>query len=79
MIPALFLINQTTKACVSEDAAYSWFFLFKKEECYEIQLYSDYKVKRPGRHIFAMTPKPYWEPAEDGFIIFENWKGKAGR
>ncbi|RED18782.1 DUF4198 domain-containing protein [Pontivivens insulae] len=25
-------------------------------------------LDRPGTHIFAMTPVPYWEPAEDAFI-----------
>ncbi len=29
----------------------------------------DYKVKRPGVYVFHMEPKPYWEPAEDCFII----------
>ena len=29
----------------------------------------DYKVKRPGVYMFHMEPKPYWEPAEDCFII----------
>ncbi len=28
-----------------------------------------YPVKRPGAHTFVMTPVPYWEPAEDCFII----------
>jgi len=28
-----------------------------------------YTVKRPGVYMFHMTPKPYWEPAEDCFII----------
>lgn len=27
-----------------------------------------YEVARPGAHVFAMTPAPYWEPAEDAFI-----------
>ena len=27
-----------------------------------------YEVDRPGAHVFAMTPVPYWEPAEDAFI-----------
>ncbi|WP_316015003.1 DUF4198 domain-containing protein [Roseobacter sp. HKCCA0434] len=27
-----------------------------------------YDLARPGTHIFAMTPVPYWEPAEDAFI-----------
>jgi len=30
---------------------------------------ADYKVKRPGIYVFYMEPKPYWEPAEDCFII----------
>ncbi len=29
----------------------------------------DYPLDRPGTYIFAMEPKPYWEPAEDAFII----------
>jgi cobalt/nickel transport protein len=29
----------------------------------------DYKIKRPGVYMFYMEPKPYWEPAEDVFII----------
>lgn len=29
----------------------------------------EYKLDRPGKHIFAMEPKPYWEPAEDAFTI----------
>ena len=29
----------------------------------------DYTVKRPGVYMFYMEPKPYWEPAEDCFII----------
>lgn len=28
----------------------------------------DYALNRPGAHIFAMTPTPYWEPDEDAFI-----------
>ncbi|MBU2453729.1 MAG: DUF4198 domain-containing protein, partial [Proteobacteria bacterium] len=28
-----------------------------------------YTIKRPGAYIFVMTPKPYWEPAEDCYII----------
>lgn len=30
---------------------------------------TDYKVKRPGIYAFYMEPTPYWEPAEDCFII----------
>jgi len=30
---------------------------------------SDYAIKRPGVYIFYMEPQPYWEPAEDLFII----------
>ncbi|MEO1108035.1 MAG: DUF4198 domain-containing protein [Pseudomonadota bacterium] len=29
----------------------------------------DFPLERPGTYIFAMEPKPYWEPAEDAFII----------
>jgi len=29
----------------------------------------DYTVKRPGVYHFFMVPEPYWEPAEDCFII----------
>lgn len=28
-----------------------------------------YTMKRPGDHIFFMQPKPYWEPAEDSYIV----------
>ena len=31
--------------------------------------FTDYIVKRPGIYIFYMEPRPYWEPAEDCFII----------
>ena len=29
----------------------------------------EYQVKRPGVYVFYMEPEPYWEPAEDAFII----------
>jgi len=29
----------------------------------------DYRIKRPGIYAFYMEPTPYWEPAEDCFII----------
>jgi cobalt/nickel transport protein len=28
-----------------------------------------YKVKRPGVYMFYMEPEPYWEPAEDCYIV----------
>lgn len=28
-----------------------------------------FKIKRPGVYQFVMTPRPYWEPAEDCYII----------
>lgn len=28
-----------------------------------------YPLDRPGTYIFTMEPQPYWEPAEDAFII----------
>lgn len=30
---------------------------------------TDYQIKRPGVYMFYMEPEPYWEPAEDCFII----------
>jgi len=30
---------------------------------------TDYTIKRPGVYMFYMEPKPYWEPAEDCFIV----------
>lgn len=29
----------------------------------------NYQIKRPGIYMFYMEPQPYWEPAEDVFII----------
>lgn len=29
----------------------------------------DYRIKRPGVYVFYMEPRPYWEPAEDVYII----------
>lgn len=28
-----------------------------------------YKIRRPGDHTFFVEPSPYWEPAEDKFIL----------
>lgn len=30
---------------------------------------ADYAIKRPGVYQFVMEPAPYWEPAEDCFIV----------
>jgi len=30
---------------------------------------ADYNIKRPGVYVFYMEPQPYWEPAEDCFIV----------
>ena len=30
---------------------------------------TSYKITRPGDYIFYVEPKPYWEPAEDCYII----------
>ncbi|RMD80716.1 MAG: DUF4198 domain-containing protein [Gammaproteobacteria bacterium] len=30
---------------------------------------ADYKIRMPGDHIFYVAPKPYWEPAEETFIV----------
>jgi cobalt/nickel transport protein len=49
-----------------------------------------YPIKRPGVYMFYMEPEPYWEPAEDCFIIHytktvvtafgddEGWDGEIG-
>jgi cobalt/nickel transport protein len=29
----------------------------------------DYKIRRPGDYTFYVVPMPYWEPAEDAFIL----------
>ena len=28
-----------------------------------------YKIRKPGDHLFFVEPQPYWEPAEERFII----------
>jgi len=50
----------------------------------------DFPLERPGTYIFSMEPQPYWEPAEDAFIIHytktyvtaygddEGWDGELG-
>jgi len=30
---------------------------------------ADYQVKRPGSYLFYVEPAPYWEPAEECFIV----------
>ena len=30
---------------------------------------ASYKIKRPGDNVFFVEPAPYWEPAEESFII----------
>jgi cobalt/nickel transport protein len=30
---------------------------------------TDYRIKRPGIYQFFMEPEPYWEPAEDCYIV----------
>lgn len=30
---------------------------------------ADYKIRRPGDYTFYVEPTPYWEPAEDVFIV----------
>lgn len=46
---------------------------------FDVKLYGDkesftgwqanYNIKRPGDYIFYVEPRPYWEPAEDCYII----------
>ena len=47
------LIDNLTKTRVMDHAAWK----------------ADYRIKRPGIYMFYMEPKPYWEPAEDCFIV----------
>jgi len=37
----------------------------KKFAAYQL----DYSLRRPGDHTFYIEPAPYWEPAEEAFII----------
>mgnify|MGYP001202575156 CR=1 FL=1 len=30
---------------------------------------AQYQIKRPGDYLFFVEPQPYWEPAEDSFIV----------
>lgn len=30
---------------------------------------ADYRIERPGAYLFYLEPEPYWEPAEDVYII----------
>ncbi len=47
------LLDQLKPAKVMEHAAWT----------------TDYPIKRPGVYMFHMEPQPYWEPAEDCFIV----------
>ena len=47
------LMKDLTEATVMEQPAYRL----------------DYPLARPGTYVFAMEPQPYWEPAEDAFIV----------
>ena len=44
--------------------------LLKKQEVMGSPAWSfDYRITRPGVYMFMVEPEPYWEPAEDAFII----------
>ena len=30
---------------------------------------AEYQIKKPGDYLFFVEPQPYWEPAEDSFIV----------
>ena len=30
---------------------------------------AEYQIKKPGDYLFFMEPQPYWEPAEDSYIV----------
>ena len=59
-------------AMEKKDANISVQFIFTlKPETYKGKkaFKTSYKLAKPGVYTIAMTPKPYWEPAEDKFII----------
>ncbi len=37
---------------------------------------AQYAIKRPGDYTFFVEPAPYWEPAEDKFIVHFTFKGR---
>jgi cobalt/nickel transport protein len=40
------------------------------DQIQELTLWTvDYKIRRPGDYTFYVEPAPYWEPAEDSFIV----------
>lgn len=51
---------------------------------------ASYKIKKPGDYLFYVEPAPYWEPAEEAFIVHytkvivnalgleEGWDGEVG-
>jgi len=44
--------------------------LLKKDRVMDHTAWSlDYKISRPGVYMFLLEPEPYWEPAENAFII----------
>ena len=50
----------TLTATKGHDAAQDGSFTFWQTE---------YRIKRPGDYTFFVEPKPYWEPAEDKYIV----------
>ena len=70
---------------MARPAVFGVFFNGKKDDLtdslksMDVKLYADeapspgwktqYKIKRPGDYIFYVEPQPYWEPAEDCYII----------
>lgn len=47
------LMDQLQPATIMEDAGFTM----------------EYDLARPGTYVFAMEPQPYWEPAEDSYIV----------
>ena len=43
--------------------------LKKKEVKNHTTWETTYRIKRPGNYIFFVEPAPYWEPAEESFIV----------
>lgn len=54
---------------VWEDGKSTQLGLTESEWLGERSYHSEFTIRKPGVYILGMTPKPYYEPAEDRFII----------
>lgn len=49
-------LQETKRECIDPEQDFTYWL-------------SDFTIKRPGDYTFYVTPKPYWEPSEDLFIV----------